>query len=354
MTVVFAPPDNDDANTLVIAETTAGKTQEEIEDIIAGALHQGANVTLTYDDAGNTLTITASGGGGGSEAIEIRTTDLTVAPAVGTPKNYLNTNNNVLNMWTGSAWRSVQSVAQILAPSEASITSLSSLRGWFAARKMGTANGATLATIPNQKASAGADLTKYSSGTISYQTNQINGNSVFNLDGFSQLSGGANLSEYIAQAQCSIFVVAKLNSITNGFGTVGNLLISGRGGNDAFWISVQGDGSVKCALYNGSFQYVTLAAGTVVDGTTYIFSLLHSSAGSLQQCNAVSGTNAVNLTQSLNTGYPLAIGAFENGGAYSGQLNGKIAEIILCNTRISALDTTNVIDFLKTTYGLSY
>jgi hypothetical protein len=55
---------NDGANTLVIAETTAGKTQEEIEDIIAGLLQQGSNVTLTYNDGSNTLTVAASGGGG--------------------------------------------------------------------------------------------------------------------------------------------------------------------------------------------------------------------------------------------------------------------------------------------------
>lgn len=56
---------NDGANTLTIAETSAGKTQEEIEDIIAALLQQGSNVTLNYNDAGNTLTIAATGGGGG-------------------------------------------------------------------------------------------------------------------------------------------------------------------------------------------------------------------------------------------------------------------------------------------------
>lgn len=55
---------NDGANTLTVAETTAGKTTEEIQDIVAALLAQGSNVTLIYDDAANTLTVAASGSGG--------------------------------------------------------------------------------------------------------------------------------------------------------------------------------------------------------------------------------------------------------------------------------------------------
>lgn len=36
---------------------------EEVDDRVAGLLKAGANVTLTYDDAGNTLTVAAVGGG---------------------------------------------------------------------------------------------------------------------------------------------------------------------------------------------------------------------------------------------------------------------------------------------------
>lgn len=38
---------------------------ELVDDRVAALLTAGANVTLTYDDAANTLTIAASGGGGG-------------------------------------------------------------------------------------------------------------------------------------------------------------------------------------------------------------------------------------------------------------------------------------------------
>ncbi len=41
------------------------RTDEEIQDIVAALIQAGANVTTTYDDAGNVLTISATGGGGG-------------------------------------------------------------------------------------------------------------------------------------------------------------------------------------------------------------------------------------------------------------------------------------------------
>lgn len=58
---------NDAANTLTITNSaSAAPTTENIQDIVAALLVAGANVTLNYDDTANTLTInsTASGGGG--------------------------------------------------------------------------------------------------------------------------------------------------------------------------------------------------------------------------------------------------------------------------------------------------
>ena len=64
----------------VLAETTARvngdlavealiPTTEEIQDLIAAFLVAGTNVTLTYNDAGNALTIAATGGGGDFDTI---------------------------------------------------------------------------------------------------------------------------------------------------------------------------------------------------------------------------------------------------------------------------------------------
>lgn len=39
---------------------------EAIDDRVAALLTEGTNITLTYDDAGGTLTITATGGSAGS------------------------------------------------------------------------------------------------------------------------------------------------------------------------------------------------------------------------------------------------------------------------------------------------
>jgi hypothetical protein len=45
---------------------------EAVQDIVAGFLTQGTNVSLSYDDAGNTLTVNAAGGGGGLDAEAVR------------------------------------------------------------------------------------------------------------------------------------------------------------------------------------------------------------------------------------------------------------------------------------------
>lgn len=55
---------------LTNAQHTAVTTglNETIDDRVASLLVAGSNITLTYDDGANTLTIDASGGGGGSLA----------------------------------------------------------------------------------------------------------------------------------------------------------------------------------------------------------------------------------------------------------------------------------------------
>jgi YD repeat-containing protein len=64
----------------VIAETAARinadlalealiPTTESIQDLIGTFLVAGANITLTYDDPGNVLTVAATGGGGDFDTI---------------------------------------------------------------------------------------------------------------------------------------------------------------------------------------------------------------------------------------------------------------------------------------------
>lgn len=40
-----------------------GLTNEQVDDRVAALLQAGANITLTYNDVANTLTIASSGGG---------------------------------------------------------------------------------------------------------------------------------------------------------------------------------------------------------------------------------------------------------------------------------------------------
>ena len=58
---------NDAANTLTIDSTGGGGglTAEQVMDTIATMLVAGSNITLTYNDAGDSLTIASSGGSGG-------------------------------------------------------------------------------------------------------------------------------------------------------------------------------------------------------------------------------------------------------------------------------------------------
>lgn len=53
-----------------IAGALAGLS-ELIDDRVAALLAEGANITLTYDDTSNTLTIASSGGGGGLPAAQV-------------------------------------------------------------------------------------------------------------------------------------------------------------------------------------------------------------------------------------------------------------------------------------------
>lgn len=54
---------------------------ENIDDRVAALLVAGANVTLTYDDGSNTLTIAASGGGGAADSFETVNKNLSAADA---------------------------------------------------------------------------------------------------------------------------------------------------------------------------------------------------------------------------------------------------------------------------------
>ena len=50
-----------------LVSSGSGLTEEQIQDMLSTFLVAGTNITLTYSDVGNTLTIDASGGGGLSD-----------------------------------------------------------------------------------------------------------------------------------------------------------------------------------------------------------------------------------------------------------------------------------------------
>ena len=59
----------DEANQVITLDAAAGSVEvdvEQLQDAVAAFLKAGSNITLTHNDAANTLTIASSGGGGGS------------------------------------------------------------------------------------------------------------------------------------------------------------------------------------------------------------------------------------------------------------------------------------------------
>lgn len=56
---------NDASNGLTIAATDTNLSQEQVEDYVGGLVTNGANTTVTYDDVNGSLIIAASGGSGG-------------------------------------------------------------------------------------------------------------------------------------------------------------------------------------------------------------------------------------------------------------------------------------------------
>ena len=61
-----------------------GLTIEEVRDIIGATLVAGSNVTISVNDAGNTVTITATGGGGGGDSLHPGTGENSIALGVDT------------------------------------------------------------------------------------------------------------------------------------------------------------------------------------------------------------------------------------------------------------------------------
>ena len=72
---------------------------EEVRDVVAAFLQEGTNVTITHDDAANTLTISASGGGGGG-GLDAEAVRDTIATFIQAGSNITVTHDDAANTLT--------------------------------------------------------------------------------------------------------------------------------------------------------------------------------------------------------------------------------------------------------------
>ena len=190
-------------------------TDERVDDRVNALLTAGSNITLTYDDAANTLTIasTASGGGGGGGSTTF--TGLTDTPSsMGTSGQYLAVNSG------GTA------LEFVAAPSGGSggsstFTGLSDTPSSFTASKFVAVNSGGTAleyvnaltptglTVTNNAASGGGSLSYIPSGsansaTLSFIPPDLSGYAttaslatVATSGAYSDLTGTPNLSGYL-------------------------------------------------------------------------------------------------------------------------------------------------------------
>lgn len=92
----------------ILQEIATATSDEAIQDIVSSFLVAGTNITLTYNDVANTLTIAASGGGGSGNSV-------TTVVSFGGGVTYSDKASVVV---TGQAWVTATSeiIAQVLTP----------------------------------------------------------------------------------------------------------------------------------------------------------------------------------------------------------------------------------------------
>jgi hypothetical protein len=73
------PVDADDIPEKTASPVNLYLTAERVQDIVAAFMVAGTGVTLTYNDAANTLTVAATGGAGGAPTAFVGVNDQTVA-----------------------------------------------------------------------------------------------------------------------------------------------------------------------------------------------------------------------------------------------------------------------------------
>ncbi|MDP3148412.1 MAG: T9SS type A sorting domain-containing protein [Ignavibacteria bacterium] len=175
-------------------------------------------------------------------------------------------------------------------------------------------------------------------------SNSLNGNPVIRFNGStSSLALPASSTLGIQSNPYEMFIVGKSSSSNVQF------LVSGNA-NEQFEYHLNGVGARFIPLQTSPGTYLDLGStGTYTDGNAHVFSARASSSGGAVRVDGTDGgTSSANILSS-NSG-ALQLGVRSDGTYY---FNGDIAEVILYNTNLSALDRSTVEHYLASRYGIT-
>lgn len=199
-----------DASAVITVVGTAPPTTEQIQDLVAAFLVAGTNITLTYDDTANTLTIIAAGGGSGG-GIVLSDSDPMVdpdpTPDAGFTQGWFNSSTNQFFVWTGvtDTWATVQMEIPEANPFPTGLPVFAYYEAW---RETAYANNDTVPLFVDQNGGVSRDAVSASDPI--YKTAQINSLAAFDFNGSHRMT----LPDISGLTGIEVWVIAKTTAGT--------------------------------------------------------------------------------------------------------------------------------------------
>lgn len=330
-----------DLDAAVDAVTAGSYTDEQVRDVIAAALVAGSNVTLTVNDPGNTITISATGTGGGDVDGDISTVQMrrgtTAAWAASNPvldagEPGMDTDTGEFKIGDGvAAWDALWSFGlPTTPPTPFDPTTIGTLEGWYEADALLGAgvtlpsSGTPVSTWTDLSGNA-RDLVQATSGSRpAFTTGGGGGQPYVQLDGSNDVMGTGSAVIPIRTVIC----VARVTAAGFFGGMVSDIVDNG----EADGITFVQDASTD-NWYNGGFYgYTRDGASTAAigkgDGNDHIYEAAAGSAGAL-------------------TGLQIGLDR-SNGGRY---VTARIYALLIYSTTVSSGDLITARAHFQAKYG---